>query len=64
GFDVVIGNPPYVEAADNDKDYYKANYPAIEGHIDLFEIFIQKGIIPLNLLASFQSFNRKEFLRQ
>lgn len=44
GFDVVIGNPPYVEAADNDKDYYKANYPAIEGHIDLFEIFIQKGI--------------------
>ena len=44
GFDVVIGNPPYVEASDNDKDYYKANYPAIEGHIDLFEIFIQKGM--------------------
>lgn len=44
GFDVVIGNPPYVEAADNDKAYYKTNYPAIEGHIDLFEIFIQKGM--------------------
>ena len=44
GFDVVIGNPPYVEAAENDKEYYKKNYPAVEGHIDLFELFIQKGI--------------------
>ena len=44
GFDVVIGNPPYVEAADNDKEYYKQHYPAVEGHIDLFELFIQKGI--------------------
>ena len=44
GFDVVIGNPPYVEAADSDKTYYKANYPAVEGHVDLFEIFIQKGM--------------------
>jgi hypothetical protein len=44
GFDVVIGNPPYVEATENDKAYYKQNYPAVEGHIDLFELFIQKGI--------------------
>jgi len=44
GFDVVIGNPPYVEAAENDKEYYKLNFPAVEGHIDLFELFIQKGI--------------------
>lgn len=44
GFDVVIGNPPYVEAADCDKSYYKANYPAVEGHVDLFELFIQKGM--------------------
>ena len=44
GFDVVIGNPPYVEAAETEKEYYKQNYPAVEGHIDLFELFIQKGI--------------------
>ncbi|MBR0296797.1 MAG: N-6 DNA methylase [Paludibacteraceae bacterium] len=44
GFDVVIGNPPYVQAVDSEKDYYKQNYPAVEGHIDLFEIFIQKGM--------------------
>ena len=44
GFDIVIGNPPYVQAAENDKEYYKQNYPAVEGHIDLFELFIQKGI--------------------
>ena len=44
GFDVVIGNPPYVEAAEKDKEYYRTNYLAIEGHVDLFEIFIQKGI--------------------
>ncbi len=44
GFDVVIGNPPYVEAAEKDKEYFKQNFPAVEGHIDLFELFIQKGI--------------------
>jgi len=44
GFDVVIGNPPYVEASENEKEYYKQNFPAVEGHIDLFELFIQKGI--------------------
>ena len=44
GFDVVIGNPPYVEAADKEKEFYKQNYPAVEGHIDLYELFIQKGI--------------------
>ena len=44
GFDVVIGNPPYVEAVETEKEYYKTNYPAVEGHIDLFEIFIQKGV--------------------
>ena len=44
GFDVVIGNPPYVEAIETEKDYYRKNYPAVEGHIDLFELFIQKGV--------------------
>ena len=57
GFDVVIGNPPYVEATDGDKDYFKANYPAIEGHIDLFEIFIQKGMQLLKDNGSFAFIN-------
>ena len=43
GFDIVIGNPPYLQITTSEKKLYK-NYPAIEGRIDLFEIFIQKGI--------------------
>ena len=46
GFDVVIGNPPYVQLSDDEKKYY-VDYPAIEGHVDLYELFIQKGMMLL-----------------
>lgn len=62
GFDVVIGNPPYVQAAEQDKEYYKQNYPAIEGHIDLFEIFIQKGMEILKNKGQFAFINPNTIL--
>lgn len=46
GFDVIIGNPPYVDikALDNEivKDLFK-NYPTAENRINLYSIFIEKG---------------------
>ncbi len=42
GFDVVIGNPPYVQVQNQEKYLYK-DYPIIEGHVDLYELFIQRG---------------------
>lgn len=43
GFDIIIANPPYVQVSTLEKKQYK-NYPAIEGHVDLFEIFIQRSM--------------------
>ena len=43
GFDIVIGNPPYVQVQTNDRILY-CDYPALEGHIDLYELFILQGI--------------------
>ena len=57
GFDVVIGNPPYVEADEHEKKYYRQNYPAVEGHVDLFEIFIQKGCLLLKKEGYFSYIN-------
>ena len=46
GFDIVIANPPYVQVNTKDKHLY-SSYPAVEGRIDLYELFIQKGIMLL-----------------
>jgi hypothetical protein len=47
GFDVVIGNPPYVyrnaEIA-NQKNYYRANYFNTTGNFDLYKFFIEIGV--------------------
>jgi type I restriction-modification system DNA methylase subunit len=49
GFDVIIGNPPYVrqEEFGEIKPYYKANYETYQGTADLFVYFIERE---LNLL--------------
>jgi len=51
GFDVVIGNPPYVFARDNfqqiEKDYFINNYVSAKYQINTYLLFIEKS---LNLL--------------
>ena len=50
GFDVVIGNPPYVPTEfinDDDKKYLELNYQSAFGRINLYPIFYEKGIILL-----------------
>lgn len=54
GFDVVIGNPPYVNAielkksySDEEYNYLKKNYSTAKGTVDLYVYFFEKG---LNLL--------------
>lgn len=53
GFDIVIGNPPYVLLQDmvrNDKEleYYRARYSVAKYKVDLYHLFIEKGIELLN----------------
>ncbi len=47
GFDVVIGNPPYVPAemiSDKEKTYYKQNYNSAFGRLNLYTIFYEKSL--------------------
>jgi len=46
GFDVVIGNPPYVrqESLKEQKEYYQLHYAVYQGTADLYAYFIEKGI--------------------
>lgn len=50
GFDIVIGNPPYVVVSGTDplKDYYDTNYvTARGGKKNLFRLFFERGILLL-----------------
>jgi len=46
GFDVVIGNPPYVrqELLGSFKEYFKTHYKVYHGTADLYAYFIEKAI--------------------
>ncbi|WP_158730243.1 MULTISPECIES: Eco57I restriction-modification methylase domain-containing protein [unclassified Flavobacterium] len=47
GFDVVIGNPPYVPTeyiSDDDKVYLEKNYQSAYGRMNLYPIFYEKGL--------------------
>jgi tRNA1(Val) A37 N6-methylase TrmN6 len=47
GFDVIIGNPPYVPTeyiAEIDKTYLEKNYQSAFGRMNLYPIFYEKGI--------------------
>ena len=48
GFDVVIGNPPYVsvkELSTQHKKFYIENYSTTKGQFDLYTIFFEKGYL-------------------
>jgi len=56
GFDIIIGNPPYVEARSleqNVVDYLRKNYQTSGNRINTFASFIEKGI---NLLKENSNF--------
>jgi len=51
GFDVVIGNPPYVNAielkksySDSEYEYLKKTYSTAKGTVDLYVYFFEKGL--------------------
>ena len=55
GFDVVIGNPPYIriqalkEWAPNEVEFYKKKYVAAsKGNYDIYVVFVEKGLRLLN----------------
>lgn len=58
GFDVVIGNPPYIYRNfdfTNSKKYYESNFASNEGNFDLYKFFIERilHISKSNGLSSF-----------
>ncbi|MDD2921161.1 MAG: Eco57I restriction-modification methylase domain-containing protein [Anaerolineales bacterium] len=55
GFDVVIGNPPYIriqtlqETSQVDVEFYKKQYKAAsKGNYDIYVVFVEKGLSLLN----------------
>jgi type I restriction-modification system DNA methylase subunit len=47
GFDVVIGNPPYVRIQTlprDEADYYRRNYESAFGSFDIYVMFIERGL--------------------
>ncbi|AEM21169.1 fused endonuclease-methyltransferase [Brachyspira intermedia PWS/A] len=66
GFDVVIGNPPYVRIHLLDKiqlDYFKDRYSVYKGQIDLYSLFIEKSISYLSKSNGVVSFIVPRFLK-
>ena len=58
GFDVIIGNPPYVrprELEQNEKEFYQKKYKTVSNQFDLYHLFIEKIglLINLNGIASY-----------
>jgi type I restriction-modification system DNA methylase subunit len=53
GFDVVIGNPPYVRSrelfTEEDKKYYLNNYITTSYQLDLYKLFIEKSCSLINI---------------
>ncbi|MES2654346.1 MAG: TaqI-like C-terminal specificity domain-containing protein [Bacteroidota bacterium] len=55
GFDIVIGNPPYIsnkEIPKADKLFYENNFKVAVSQYDLFTLFIEKSISILNKIGS------------
>jgi hypothetical protein len=65
GFDVVIGNPPYVrqEMLGEFKGYFQQNYNVYHGMADLYTYFIEKGISLLKPQGAFGYIVANKWLR-
>jgi len=68
GFNVVIGNPPYVFGGNKgikkeEKDYFKKQYKTGSGKINLFTLFIEKSNIVLAKNGKFSFIIPNTFLR-
>jgi len=65
GFDVVIGNPPYVrqEGLGKFKDYFARNYKTYLGTADLYVPFIEKGVSLLNVDGIFSYIVANKWMR-
>ena len=65
GFDVVIGNPPYVrqELFKEIKPYLEKNYKCYNSVADLYTYFIEKGIILINNTGLFSFILPNKFLK-
>jgi len=59
GFDIVIGNPPYLSAVQDSKsesnlrEVYREKYSYIKGAFDVYVVFLIRGIELLNKIGSF-----------
>lgn len=55
GFDVIIGNPPYINVKSGIqkefKNYYKAHYKTAIGQFDYFSLFIEKSLSLSKILS-------------
>lgn len=68
GFDVVIGNPPYVFGGSEgitklEKDFFKKKYITGVGKINLFTLFIEKSYLIMNNYSEFAFIIPNTFLR-
>ena len=65
GFDVVIGNPPYVrqEMLDYQKKYFDGNYKVYHGTADLYAYFIERGVSLLKRNGLFSYIVANKWLR-
>ena len=65
GFDVVIGNPPYIRVQNlehNTIDYFKANYNSFFQKADIYLLFIEKAILLLKPNSGVSFINPTLFL--
>ena len=47
GFDIIIGNPPYIRNRDldkKDKDFFSENYCSAQGQYDIYQLFFERSI--------------------
>lgn len=68
GFDVIIGNPPYVFGGNNginseSKEFFKSNYVTGQGKVNLFTLFIEKSYVIMKEKGEFSFIIPNTFLR-